>query len=138
MKEDSSDAKEIQDKIKRFIEKNRCNRKAPMLSALEAFIDDLLSYFPNPDELEQQNVFDMELKELKLSKNPISDMEMEGKTNDEKLQHLINQKRINIKVGFIQTANPVKWNSTLNVVKEEIKFHAKNLENEHPIISFLN
>jgi hypothetical protein len=133
MKEDSSDAMEIQDKLKWFIEKNRYNKKAPVLSALEAFIDHLLSYFPdNPDELEKQNVLDMELKEL--SRNPVSDIvrekEMEGKTNDEKLQHLINQKKINIKVGFIQTANPVKWNATLNILKEEIKFYADGLRNE--------
>ena len=129
MKEDSSDANEIQDKLKLFIEKNRYNKKAPALSALEAFIDHLLSYFPdNPDELEKQNVLDMELKEL--SRNPISDMEVEGKTDYEKLQHLINQKKNNIKIGFIQTANPVKWNSTLNVLKEEIKFYADGLRNE--------
>lgn len=129
MKEDSSDAMEIQDKLKWFIEKNRYNKKAPALSALEAFIDHLLRYFPdNPDELEQQNVLDMELKNLK--SNPISDMEMEGKTNDEKLQHLIKQKQNNIKIGFIQTANPVKWNATLNTLKEEIKFYADGLRNE--------
>ena len=132
MKEDSSDAKEIKDKLKWFIEKNRYNKKAPALSALEAFIEHLLSYFPNPDELEQQNILDMELKEL--SRNPLSDIvrekEMEGKTNDEKLQHLINQKKNNIKIGFIQTANPVKWNATLNMLKEQIKFYAENLENE--------
>ena len=128
MKDSNSDAKEIQDKLKWFIEKNRYNKKAPGLSALEFFVEHLLSYFPNPDELEKQNVLDMELKEL--NRNPILDMEMEGKTDDEKLKHLINQKRNNIKIGLIQTANPVKWNSTLNVLKEEIKFYAENLENE--------
>ena len=131
MKNDSSDGKEIQDKLKRFIERNRCNKKAPVLSALEFFIDQLLSYFPNPDELEQQNVVDMELKELR---NPISDIlrerMMEGKTDDEKLKHLINQKRNNIKIGLIQTANPVKWNSILSEVKEQIKFYADGLRNE--------
>ena len=133
MKEDSSDAMEIKDKLKWFIEKNRYNKKAPVLSALEFFVEHLLSYFPNPDELEKRNVVDMELQR-ELNRNPISDMlrekEMEGKTEDEKLKHLINQKLIDTKIGLNQTANPVKWNSTLNVLKEQIKFYAKNLENE--------
>ena len=133
MKEDSSDAKELQAKLKWFIERNRYNKKAPDLSALELFIDDLLSYFPNPDELEKRNVVDVELQR-ELNRNPISDMlrekEMEGKTEDEKLKHLINQKLIDAKIGLNQSANPVKWNSTLNVLRERIKFYAEKLENE--------
>ena len=133
MKEDSSDAKELQAKLKWFIERNRYNKKAPDLSALELFIDDLLSYFPNPDELEKRNVVDVELQR-ELNRNPISDMlrekEMEGKTEDEKLKHLINQKLIDAKIGLNQSANPVKWNSILNVLRERIKFYAEKLENE--------
>ena len=133
MKDSSSDAKEIQAKVKWFIQKNK-NKKTPVLSHLEVFIDYLLSCFPdNPDELEQRNVLDTELQR-ELNRNPISDMlrekMMEGKTEDEKLQHLINQKLIDVKIGLNQSANPVKWNSTLNVLRERIKFYAENLENE--------
>ena len=61
MKENSSEAKEIQDKLKWFIEKNRYNKKVPALGALEFFIEQLLRYFPdNPDELEIKNVFEIE------------------------------------------------------------------------------
>ena len=135
MKEDSSDAKEIQDKLKLFIERNRYNKKVPALSALEFLIEQLLRRFPdNPDELEKKNVFEIE------QMNPDPDFDKvidvlrekvnEGKNEDEKLQTLIDHKLSEIKLGLNQSANPVKWNSIMEVLKNRIKFYAKNLENE--------
>ena len=135
MKEDSSDAMEIQSKVKWLIEKNRYNKKAPALSALEAFIDHLLSYFPNnPDELEKQNVLEIE----QINPDPgfgkaidvLMEKVKEGKNEDEKLQILKDHKLSEIKLGLNQSANPVKWNSKLEVLKNGIKFFADELKDE--------
>ena len=135
MKEDSSDAMEIQSKVKWLIEKNRYNKKAPALSALEAFIDHLLLYFPdNPDELEKQNVLEIEQINHDPDFDKTIDMLMEkvkeGKNEDEKLEILRDHKLSEIKLGLNQSANPVKWNSKLEVLKNGIKFFADELKDE--------
>jgi len=129
-KDTMTEVKEIRSKLKWYIEKNK-TKDTPPLGALEVILDKLFSYFPgNPDELERKNVVEIELQK-ELNHNPVidrlRDMEMEGKTEDERLQFLINQKLSEVRIGISQASNPVKWNSVLSALKDELKSMAEGL-----------
>ncbi len=127
-------AQEIRDKIK-----YRINKNPNKLTTLDLLLEYLFNFFPdNPEVVERKNVLETELRsELNRNNKIAKIMEIEetkGKTDDEILQRMVTKKDINIRIGLLQSSNPVKWESLLTEISERLKYYGKEstdkIENE--------
>ena len=124
MQDSTTDAKEIREKLKRYTANNKEKNKW-LPTNLNLLMDVLFSCLPeNPEELERKNIAERQLL-AEINPNPlfamIRDKELEGKTDDEKLRDIMARRLNEIKIGISQASNPVKLQSSLNLIRDLIK-----------------
>ena len=124
MQDSTTDAKEIREKLKRYTANNKEKNKW-LPTNLNLLMEVLFDCLPeNPEELERKNIAERQLM-AEINPNPlfamIRDKELEGKTDDEKLRDIMARRLNEIKIGISQASNPVKLQSSLNLIRDVIK-----------------
>ena len=124
MQDSTTDAKEIREKLKSYITNNKEKNKM-LPTRLDLLMDVLFSCLPeNPEELERKNIAERQLM-AEINPNPlfamIRDEEMKGKSDNEKLRDIIARRLNEIKIGISLASNPVKLQSSLNLIRDLIK-----------------
>ena len=124
MQDSTTDANEIREKLKSYITNNKEKNKM-LPTRLDLLMDVLFSCLPeNPEELERKNIAERQLM-AEMNPNPLFAMirakELEGKSDDEKLRDIIARRLNEIKIGISQASNPVKLQSSLNLIRDLIK-----------------
>ena len=118
--EDSTDAKEIREKISKYRDK---------LPLLNAMMDTLYLYIPeNPGKIETTLVAEEE--ERRIEDIPYFEILMKNKTPEEVAEWIETRKRLKPWYGITQASNPVKLNSRLEDFKTEIRMNNNGLEDQ--------
>ena len=118
--EDSTDAKEIREKISRYRDK---------LPLLNAMMDTLYLYMPeNPGKIETTLVAEEE--ERRIEDSPYFEILTKNKTPEEVAEWIETRKRLKPWYGITQASNPVKLNSRLEDFKTEIRIANDGFEEQ--------